>query len=217
MNRALIVIDVQNEYETGVLPIVHPPLAVSLPNIGVAMDAARAAGIPVVVVVQQAPEGAPTFAAGSAGDELHPVVAGRPRDHVVAKAFPGAFTGTDLGPWLRERDIAVVTLVGFMTQNCVDATAKQAFDAGLRVEILDDATGTLPYANSAGAVDAEQLHRTILIALNARFAAVAGTADWVRAVEAGELLVGSTVFESAAAGRGDSPAGAPPARGVQYR
>ena len=29
--RALIVIDVQNEYETGALPIAHPPLAESLP------------------------------------------------------------------------------------------------------------------------------------------------------------------------------------------
>lgn len=201
MNRALIVIDVQNEYETGVLPIVHPPLATSLPNIGTAMDTARSAGIPVIVVRQQAPEGAATFAAGSPGAELHPVVDGRPHDHVVVKTFPGAFTGTDLGPWLRERDISLVTLVGFMTQNCIDATAKQAFDAGLGVEILDDATGTLPYANSAGRVDAEQLHRTILVALNARFAAVGSTADWVRAIAAGESLAGSTVFDSAAEGR----------------
>lgn len=201
MHRALIVIDVQNEYETGVLPIVHPPLDVSLPNIGRAMDTATDAGIPVVVVRQQAPANAATFALGSPGAELHPVVVARPYDHLVRKAFPGAFAGTDLADWLREHHIDVVTLVGFMTQNCVDATAKQAFDAGLGVEILDDATGTLPYANSAGRVEADQLHRTILIALNARFAAVDNTAAWIRAVAEGAALTGSTVFDSATQGR----------------
>ena len=38
--RALIVIDVQNEYFEGALPISDPPPETSLANIGRAMDAA---------------------------------------------------------------------------------------------------------------------------------------------------------------------------------
>ena len=38
--RALIVIDVQNEYFDGALPISDPPPDLSLANIGRAMDAA---------------------------------------------------------------------------------------------------------------------------------------------------------------------------------
>lgn len=38
--RALIVIDVQNEYVTGNLPIEFPGINLSLANIGKAMDAA---------------------------------------------------------------------------------------------------------------------------------------------------------------------------------
>ena len=60
--RALIVIDVQNEYVTGNLPIEYPPLDVSLANIGRAIDAAHAAGVPVIVVQHVAPAGAPIFA-----------------------------------------------------------------------------------------------------------------------------------------------------------
>src|SRR3546814_14869269 len=53
--RALVVIDVQNEYVTGNLRIEYPPVEDSLRNIGKAIDGARSAGIPVVVVQQMSP------------------------------------------------------------------------------------------------------------------------------------------------------------------
>ena len=65
--RALIVIDVQNEYFTGNLRIEYPDVRQSLDNICQAMDAAHAAGIPVVVVQHLFPEGFPVFARGSQG------------------------------------------------------------------------------------------------------------------------------------------------------
>lgn len=48
--RALIVIDVQNEYFDGAPPITDPPPDVSLANIARATDAAADADIPVIVV-----------------------------------------------------------------------------------------------------------------------------------------------------------------------
>lgn len=48
--RALIVIDVQNEYINGNFLIEYPPVETSLPKIAKAIDAARAEGIPVVAV-----------------------------------------------------------------------------------------------------------------------------------------------------------------------
>ena len=64
--RALVVIDVQNEYfEGGGLPIEYPPISDTLSNITRAMDAARAAGVPVVVVQHHAPAGAPVRAVAS--------------------------------------------------------------------------------------------------------------------------------------------------------
>ena len=69
--RALIVVDVQNEYFSGGLLIEHPPVSQTLPNIGRAMDAARAAGVPVVVVQNTAPPEAPVFVKGTPGWELN--------------------------------------------------------------------------------------------------------------------------------------------------
>lgn len=74
---ALIVIDVQNEYVTGNPLIEYPDVALSLSNIGQAIEAARASGVPVVVVQNTEGPGAPVFAEGTAGWELHEVVASR--------------------------------------------------------------------------------------------------------------------------------------------
>ena len=177
--RALLVIDVQNEYATGALRIQYPPLADSLRNIDRAMDAAHAAGIPVVVVQQSATPGAPLFATGSHGWELHEVVASRPRDHWLCKTLPSAFAGTGLGEWLRARAIDAVTVVGYMTHNCDDTTIKHAFDAGLRVEFLMDASGSVPYANRAGSATAEEIHRVFAVVQQSRYAAVTTTDDWI--------------------------------------
>lgn len=188
MRRALIVIDVQNEYTSGRLPITHPPLAVSLPNIGRAIDAANAHGIPVLVTQDTGAASDPVFAHGSAGWQLHEVVASRPYAHLMRKPLPGAFTGTDLEPWLRSHDIDTVSLVGYMTHHCIDTTARQALHLGLTPEILADATGTLALANDRGKVSAQQLHDTILTVAHTRFAAVADTDQWLNAVAAGSML-----------------------------
>ena len=148
-HRALVVIDVQNEYESGALRIEYPPVADSLRRIGQAMDAAHAAGIPVIVVQQMAPAESPLFAAGSHGWELHEVVAGRPRDHYVPKRLPSAFAGTNLAEWLRQHGVDTLAVVGYMTHNCDDTTIKHAVDAGLQVKFLADAAGSVAYANRA--------------------------------------------------------------------
>lgn len=72
--RGLVVIDVQNDDVSGGLPIEYPPVAQSLANIAQAMDAAQAAGVPVVVVQNDAPADSPIFATGSPGWQLHPAV-----------------------------------------------------------------------------------------------------------------------------------------------
>lgn len=194
--RALIVIDVQNEYFTGKLRIEYPDVRDSLANIGRAMDAASAAGIPVVVVQHLLPAGAPVFAQGSDGAALHLAVAGRRRDHLVDKAMASALVGTDLGAWLRQREIDTLTVVGYMTHNCDDSTVRQAAHEGWKVEFLHDAAGALPYANAAGAASAEEIHRVFMVVMHTGFAAVTTTEQWLQALAKGEALPADNVFLS---------------------
>lgn len=184
MKKALLVIDVQNEYFTGKLPVTHP--AGSLENICKAMDAASTNGVPVVLVQHTvtAPD-RPVFQKGSQEWMLHPEVANRSCDLLIEKVLPGSFTGTNLEAWLRERDIDTVVISGYMTQMCCDTTARQAFHLGFGVEFLADATGTLSLTNNAGIVTAEELHRAILVTQEMLFSKVMKTAEWISGLEGG--------------------------------
>ncbi len=183
--RALIVIDVQNDYVGGNLPIEFPPVELSLANIGKAMDAARAAAVPVVAVQNVNPETAPFMARGTRGAELHETVASRGWDHYLLKSLPSAFTNTGLEEWLRERQIDTVTIVGYMTHNCDFSTIVHALHAGFAVEFLSDASGSVPYANRAGAASAEEIHRIFTVVMQSRFAAVMTTDEWLAILQAG--------------------------------
>jgi nicotinamidase-related amidase len=194
--RALVVIDVQNEYISGNLLVEYPDPGQSLANIGTAIDAARAAGIPVVVVQNTAPAGAPLFDKGTHGWRLHEVVASRPHDHYVEKTLPSAFAGTDLGAWIAARGIDTLTVAGYMTHNCVAATVVQAMHAGLAVEVLLDATGAVPYANRAGTASAEEIHRAYSVVFQSRFAAVLATGEWIDAIASGKPPERDTIWGS---------------------
>jgi nicotinamidase-related amidase len=194
--RALLVIDVQNEYFTGNFKIEYPPTTTSLNNIGLAMDAAHAAGVPVIVVQHDLPEGAPIFASGSHGWQLHPEVANRPADHRINKTMGSAFAGTDLADWLSAHAIDTLAVVGYMTHNCDAATIYHASHAGLKVEFLEDATGSLPYENAAGKASAEEIHRVFCTVFHSNFAAVSPTRNWIAAVKEGRAIEPDNIYLS---------------------
>jgi nicotinamidase-related amidase len=195
--RALVVIDVQNEYFAGGgLPIEYPPIDSTLPNVTRAMDAATAAGIPVVVVRHHAPAGAPLFQADAPTGQLHPEVARRPHDHLITKSFASVFTETDFADWLAAHRIDTLSVVGYMTHNCDASTIFEAMHRGLEVEWLADAAGSLPYANAAGAATAEEIHRVFSVVFHSNFAAVARTEDWIAALESGRRLEKDNVLMS---------------------
>lgn len=180
--RALVVIDVQNEYIHGKFRIEYPPVADSLRKIAQAMDAATAAGVPIVVVQHVLPPEAPIFAAGSDGVKVHDSIAAKPHDLLLTKTLPSCFAGTAFDDWLRQRGIDTLTIVGYMTHNCDDSTTREAMHRGYQVELLSDATGSLPYSNQAGSASAEQIHKTTLVVMQSTFAAVMTTQNWLAAL-----------------------------------
>lgn len=202
MPRALLLIDVQNDYFNGTLPIGHPDPALSLANIGRAMDAARAAGVAVVAVRQLSPPGSPLLARGAPGSGLRPELLERGFDHQVDKTLPSAFVGTDLDAWLRGRGVDRLAVAGYMTHNCVDASVRDAAQRGYPVELLADASGSAACANRAGRADAGELHRLSLVVLQARFAAVLDTDAWIAALGSGALPGPEGVWRSSRQARG---------------
>lgn len=176
--RALIVIDVQNEYFTGLLPVSYPPN--TLPNVLMAIAKAQQSNIPVVIVQHTltTPD-AKAFVRNSGGWELLDEIKNISFDHYIEKNFPSSFVGTDLEAWLRANGIDTVVISGYMTQFCCDTTARYAYHLGFNVEFLSDATATLAFENNAGKVTAQELHRAILVVQASRFSNVMGTDEWI--------------------------------------
>jgi len=200
--RALIVIDVQQEYFDGPLEIQYPPHADSLPNITRAIDAAAAAGIPIAAIQHTMGDEAPVFNPTQPGFQLHPEITARRTDawKSSVKRFGSIYADTDIASWLREHNVDTVTVVGYMTNNCVIASAVEGEGLEFTTEVLSDATGAIHLANEAGSVDAKTVHTTMMTLLNSNFAAVGTTAAWSAALSETQKLDRSDLGSSAVAG-----------------
>jgi len=197
--RALLVIDIQKDYFSdlqGYLPLEYPPTVETLANIGKVMDVARSHDIPIIVVQHLAPSASPVMAINSIGAEIHPEVASRHYDHFITKEQPDAFCGTDLAQWLRDNTIDTITVVGYMTHNCDLSTIISGMHLGWSMEFLSDCASSLPYANQAGRATAEEIHRTVCVVLQARFAAVMTAAQWIAVLDNGKLPERSNILSS---------------------
>jgi nicotinamidase-related amidase len=178
MKRALLVIDIQNEYFTGKLPVTYPKN--SFENILKVMDFAIKKDIKVVLIQHtNLGKDTVTFNKGTEEHKIHEGVLKRKYDKIIEKNLPGSLTGTELKPWLKENEIDTVVICGYMTQMCCDTTARQAMHLGFKVEFLSDATGTLDISNSGGAINAEELHKAILITQAMKFSKVMSTEEWI--------------------------------------
>jgi nicotinamidase-related amidase len=201
--RALIVVDVQQDYFDGPLEIQYPPRGDTLANIITAIDTATDHEVPVVLVQHQMPDGAPVFVEGTEGWQLHPEIDRRVGAAAkrVHKVYGSVFAGTDVADWLRQRHIDTITIVGHMANNCDLATAVEAEGLGFTTEILSDATGAIHLANEAGTVSAQTLHDTLMVLFQSNFAAVTSTEKWIAAVDSGTASDKNNLVVSALQGR----------------
>lgn len=115
----------------------------------------------------------------------------------ISKQLSSVFADTDLETWLQDEGIDTITLTGYMTNNCVVASAAAAEPLGFTVEVLSDATGAININNEAGSSSARQVHETLMALLNSNWAAVSTTIDWTRAVDTGDALAPSNLAVSA--------------------
>lgn len=179
MKRALIVVDVQNEYFSGgALPITYPPN--SFEHIKTAIAKAQKVNVPIVLVQHTSLQAdAKDFVKGSHTWEFHEEIKQIKPEIYIEKNHASSFVGTDLNWRLRSLGVDTVAIIGYMTQNCCDATARDASQLGFTVEFLSDANGTLDFENNAGKVSAEELHRSFLVAQAFGFSRVLTLNEWI--------------------------------------
>lgn len=118
------------------------------------LKAARAAGVaPIHVRIQAlAGDGRDTgllhrrlgwcYGPGAAGTAFLSQTAPEPGEIEITKTASGAFSGTALDFTLRSMGIEHLYICGFVADECVETTLRQALDLGYRVKLVEDATTT---------------------------------------------------------------------------
>jgi nicotinamidase-related amidase len=150
-STALIVVDLQK----GIigLPVIHP-IGDIIERCQALADAFRERDLPVVLV--NVSGGAPgrteqprqTSPRPDGWTDLTPELHPQPTDILVTKRTWGAFASTDLEALLKARDVTQVVIAGVATGTGVEATARQAYEAGFNVTLaLDAMTDLRPEAH----------------------------------------------------------------------
>ncbi|MGY1725387.1 isochorismatase family protein [Geodermatophilus sp. SYSU D01062] len=172
MTRALLVVDVQNDFCEGGSLAVAGGAAVA----AAITEHVRSADYAYVVATRdhhvdpgdhfhEQPDYLETWpahcVAGTSGLELHPSLDRGPLDAVFDKGhyaaaysgFEGRADGVPLADWLRERGVDAVDVVGIATDHCVRATALDAVAAGFATRVLLDLTAGVSEASTEAALD----------------------------------------------------------------
>ncbi|WP_277758506.1 isochorismatase family protein [Pseudomonas sp. A34-9] len=176
---ALLVIDFQNEYFTGKMPI--PDGAAALANTRELITFADSHKIPVYHVQHVAPAGSPVFAIDGETVKFHPDMQPRAKDVVLQKTTVSVFGSTDLNERLKKSGIETVIVAGLMTHACVAGAARDAAPLGYQVIVASDASATRAITRANGdSIDKDALHKAALAEVEDTFGDVLSTAEIVK-------------------------------------
>jgi ureidoacrylate peracid hydrolase len=115
---------------------------------------------------------------GTPGVDIYPELAPAQGEQVIKKHRYSGFFGTDLDIILREGGIDTVIISGTTTENCCQATARDAMFRNNRVAFLSDATATYDYPDRGfGPMPNAEVHHATLVILAASTAHVMSVAD----------------------------------------
>ncbi|HEX2572681.1 MAG TPA: cysteine hydrolase family protein [Polyangia bacterium] len=174
-SSALVLIDCQNTYRTGVMKLVGVEEA--LGEAQRLLARAREAQRPIIHIMHDGGPGSPYDIRADIGAIAGPV-APQGGEPVIVKRYPNSFAKTDLHEQLQRLGIKDVIFAGFMTHMCVSATVRGAFDLGYGSTVVAGATATrdLPAAG-AGVVPARTVHEASLAGLADLMAVVVDGVD----------------------------------------
>jgi nicotinamidase-related amidase len=177
MTRALLIIDIQRDYfPGGAFPLVGTEEAAAVAHR--VLGQFRAAGEPIIHVQHVAGEpDARFFRAGTAGVEIHPLVAPQDGELLVQKAEPNSFVGTTLATELDNRKIDQLVVVGMMSSMCVDATTRAALDLGQDVTVVHDGCAAPDLEFNGAPIAGAVVHAAFMAALGGAGARVISAAE----------------------------------------
>lgn len=167
----LILIDYQNEYVTGKLPLWE--IDETVKQTSRLLERARKNHVPVIHVIHDGGSGGLFDLTQNAGQIIEAV---KPIEGeiVIKKKLPNAFSGTELKEVLhRFKDKDQLIIAGLMTHMCVSSTVSSAADHGYVTTVIASTTTTRDLKDAKGKViSASDIKRAALATLKDRFSLV---------------------------------------------
>jgi len=181
MKKALIVIDLQNDYFCGG--------NMELQNIDEALqktneliDFARRQNYKIYFIQHfSTREGATFFIPNTKGVELHSKLDVK-NEIIIEKNYPNSFRDTVLKYELNKENIKDLIVCGAMTHMCIDTTVRAGFDLGYKITLADDACATRDLQFKDKIVKAEDVHYSFMSALGSVFCEVQSTEKIVKSI-----------------------------------
>lgn len=176
VNAALVIIDMQQGMNHPRLGRRNNPDAEL--QIRHLLDAWRQSQRPVVHVRHMSRAHDSVFWPGQPGCEFQDALQPLAHEHVFEKNVPDAFTATGLERWLHTRSIRQLVIVGVITNNSVESTARSGGNLGFDVTVVGDACYTFDQTDLSGRLWlAEEVHALSLSNLAMDYARVTGTTE----------------------------------------
>jgi len=183
MNKALILIDIQNDYfDGGANPLVGSENAGL--NAKKILDKFRADHTEIIYIQHIATSHDSTFfLSHTVGCLIHEYVKPVEGEKIIVKHFPNSFRETELLDVLKMKDITDLVICGMMTHMCVDATTRAAKDFGFKCTLIGDACATKDLEINGRFIHSDEVHYAFLAALNNTYATVKTTSEYLSEIQ----------------------------------
>ncbi|KZL05103.1 Streptothricin hydrolase [Pseudovibrio axinellae] len=177
--RALIIVDCQNDYFPGG----SCPLAGQVEagvNISRLLDVARSNDQNVIHLQHMYKDKSePYLVEGTPGVEINACAKPIGAEPVIVKNYMNGYKDTNLHQVLVEAEIEEIVMCGSMSQNCVNATARQTLDLGYPLTIIYDACATEDLEFNGVTVPADHVHTAMMASLRFAHSNVISTDEFV--------------------------------------
>jgi len=171
MKKALLVIDLQNDYFCGGRMELEGTEA-ALNKTNELIEFARNKKYKIIFIQHfSTRKGASFFIPETKGVELHPNL-DVGNEIVLDKHYPNSFRETNLQKLLDDEQIKELIICGAMTHMCVESTVRAGFDLGYQITSASDACATKALTFNGEIISAKDIQLGCMAALNGLFCQV---------------------------------------------
>lgn len=171
MKKALLIIDVQNDYfPDGRCPLYRAKEA--LQTIKGLLQAFRKQTNPVIYIQHISQNQSDFFIPNTKGVEIHQEIAPLDTDTVIVKHEPNSFYQTNLQEELIKQGVEELVVCGMMTHMCIDTTVRAAKDYAYKSILIADGCAAKDLLWEGTSITADIVQGVYMASLHQKFANV---------------------------------------------